>query len=242
MQTGRAPPHIADPRAECLRSASRAPRIAAITCQTCPRCARTSASGRHAFRFQASRARSECRAPAVPRRSGTDKEPAAASLPSRALPFPLNEAAADREINLRTQRRARSIVSREPHGIRMPGQHHVPWKNRSRASSKGMAWLPRSSKAPDSPNRRQFRRDLFGVHARRCLAGKSQQNGGVGRMAFPGKRQRAVKFGADGAHACPSVSPRLVANSSAARIGPTVCELDGPTPILNRSKTLVCTA
>ena len=27
----------------------------------------------------------------------------------------------------------------------------------------------------------------------------------------------------------------------AARIGPTVCELDGPMPILNRSKTLIAT-
>src|SRR5690606_8822516 len=29
------------------------------------------------------------------------------------------------------------------------------------------------------------------------------------------------------------------ANSAAARIGPTVCELEGPIPILNRSNTLI---
>ncbi len=32
------------------------------------------------------------------------------------------------------------------------------------------------------------------------------------------------------------------ANIPAATIGPTVCELDGPIPILNRSKTLMVTA
>src|SRR5262249_20589051 len=34
---------------------------------------------------------------------------------------------------------------------------------------------------------------------------------------------------------------RRTANSRAARIGPTVCELDGPMPILKRSKTLTAT-
>src|SRR3954470_20572073 len=38
----------------------------------------------------------------------------------------------------------------------------------------------------------------------------------------------------------PSVSSRS-ANRFAARIGPTVCELDGPMPILKMSKTLMCT-
>src|SRR4051794_25637586 len=36
-------------------------------------------------------------------------------------------------------------------------------------------------------------------------------------------------------------SRRRTANWRAARIGPTVCELDGPMPILNRSKTLNAT-
>ena len=30
-----------------------------------------------------------------------------------------------------------------------------------------------------------------------------------------------------------------MSNNAAARIGPTVCELEGPMPILNRSKTLI---
>jgi hypothetical protein len=30
-------------------------------------------------------------------------------------------------------------------------------------------------------------------------------------------------------------------NSAAARMGPTVCELEGPIPILNKSKTLIAT-
>ena len=38
-----------------------------------------------------------------------------------------------------------------------------------------------------------------------------------------------------------SDSASATANRFAARIGPTVCELDGPIPMLNRSKTLTVT-
>jgi hypothetical protein len=35
------------------------------------------------------------------------------------------------------------------------------------------------------------------------------------------------------------VAARFSVNNLAARIGPTVCELDGPMPILNMSKALI---
>lgn len=37
------------------------------------------------------------------------------------------------------------------------------------------------------------------------------------------------------------VAPSSATNRAAARIGPTVCELDGPMPTENRSKTLIVT-
>src|SRR5205814_2253145 len=43
------------------------------------------------------------------------------------------------------------------------------------------------------------------------------------------------------AAAKPSLSASAWVNIRAARIGPTVCELDGPIPTLNKSKTLTAT-
>ena len=40
----------------------------------------------------------------------------------------------------------------------------------------------------------------------------------------------------------PPDSARAIANIRAARMGPTVWELEGPMPILNRSKTLIAMA
>ena len=61
-------------------------------------------------------------------------------------------------------------------------------------------------------------------------------------MPWPGagRAERAVELDAQGGDPTEDVrSSSSSAKRFAARIGPTVCELDGPIPIENRSKTLI---
>ena len=69
--------------------------------------------------------------------------------------------------------------------------------------------------------------------------GQPEDHRRVGRMALAGERERAIQI--DATRATPPSGPRASSsrtNRWAAVIGPIVCELDGPMPILNRSKTL----
>jgi hypothetical protein len=73
------------------------------------------------------------------------------------------------------------------------------------------------------------------------LAGQAEQDGAVGGVALAGQSERSVELGLD---PLGPLEQRLLRRSAstkrqAAVIGPIVCELDGPTPILKRSKTLV---
>ena len=76
------------------------------------------------------------------------------------------------------------------------------------------------------------------VHRVGLVACQAEQHGLVAAVALAGGAERAVQACRTRAVAAswPSCCRRS-ANSRAARIGPTVCELDGPMPILNRSKT-----
>ena len=79
-----------------------------------------------------------------------------------------------------------------------------------------------------------------GVDRARILAGQAEQHRTVAAVPVPGRAERAEQFGPHRARAASSpLSRKPNANSRAAFIGPTVCELDGPMPILNRSKTLM---
>jgi tripartite-type tricarboxylate transporter receptor subunit TctC len=79
------------------------------------------------------------------------------------------------------------------------------------------------------------------ISRRGALAGLAALSVGQARAqtAFPSKPMTlVVPFPAGG----PSdVFGRLLAQGMAARIGPTVCELDGPMPMLKRSKMLTVT-
>src|SRR5580658_10226421 len=75
-----------------------------------------------------------------------------------------------------------------------------------------------------------------GIDAGRLVTRESEQNCAVRRVADASESQRSVELGLDARH--------MIEQASAAkltRIGPMVCELDGPTPILYRSNRLVVT-
>ena len=82
--------------------------------------------------------------------------------------------------------------------------------------------------------------DRRGIDGVRAHALESQQNGAIGAVAAAGQRQRAIQLRGDlgGAIATDRAPPSSSTKLRAAFIGPMVCELDGPMPILKISKTL----
>ena len=93
-------------------------------------------------------------------------------------------------------------------------------------------------------DRRDPLRDRIDVDRRRLVALEPEQDRLVAAVALAGEPEAAEQLDLHAAPCCaswPSASSRS-ANRRAARIGPTVCELDGPMPILKMSKTLMCTA
>ena len=77
------------------------------------------------------------------------------------------------------------------------------------------------------------------VHRLQVLPHQPEQHRAVGGMAAPGEREQAVERCAS-MRATDSSRPASASarTKRGTRIGPTVCELDGPIPTLNRSKTL----
>ena len=68
---------------------------------------------------------------------------------------------------------------------------------------------------------------------------KPNHDGGEGSVPFAGRGERPVHRDVEVVDPGMSPSRRSVAaKAAAARIGPTVCELDGPTPMEKRSNTL----
>ncbi len=116
------------------------------------------------------------------------------------------------------------------------------WKTRSRASSKAIRRLPSSVSAFASriPAMRP------GMVAGSMRSGASPSRPSSTALSLPWPLPVAPSEPNSSARTAwtrssrPS-SPRPCAKRSAARIGPTVCELEGPMPILNRSKTLMAT-
>ena len=64
------------------------------------------------------------------------------------------------------------------------------------------------------------------------MARKPQHTGAIGAVAFTGESQRTMERYADTPGALAALR-----NIRAAAMGPTVCELEGPMPILNSSNT-----
>lgn len=74
----------------------------------------------------------------------------------------------------------------------------------------------------------------------RLFAGEAQQDGAVGAVALAGESEEPCRETFTRAtRVRPPPSTISSRKRRAATIGPTVWELDGPMPILNRSKTLV---
>ena len=85
---------------------------------------------------------------------------------------------------------------------------------------------------------RQARLDLVRVDAVGQAAFQAQHHGLVGPVPLAGRAQRAVQLDPHAAHGGQRARPHQARGETAAIIGPTVCELEGPMPILNRSKAL----
>lgn len=85
--------------------------------------------------------------------------------------------------------------------------------------------------------------DLRRINRVRPFAHQPHDHRVVAAMANAGGRQRAIQLNFDALHLFQRArSRRFCTNNAAARMGPTVWELDGPMPILNRSKTLIAIA
>ena len=121
------------------------------------------------------------------------------------------------------------------------GRRSRQWNTRSRASDRTRS---RAAAQPDSrplrhvvDDARSARVDVDGVGP---SPREAEHHRLVGRVALAGEAERAEQL--DRTRATPAdraVCQQGSANAPAARIGPTVCELDGPMPILKMSKTLI---
>jgi hypothetical protein len=112
----------------------------------------------------------------------------------------------------------------------------------SRAQTNGTGKRPSSSRVSVS-RRAGCAADLRRVDGVRPLAHQAHDGGVVAAVADAGGRQRAVQLHFDAPHLFQhSTFAQRLTNRAAARMGPTVWELDGPMPILNRSKTLIAIA
>ena len=72
------------------------------------------------------------------------------------------------------------------------------------------------------------------------LPSKPSNNASKCAVSDTGQGKRAVHFNDNARHLCIQVfGIQQISKSAAAFIGPTVCELDGPMPILKISKILI---
>ena len=98
---------------------------------------------------------------------------------------------------------------------------------------------PANRQLPAFTNRREKARYCIHVDGVRLVSRQSKQYRLVAAVAFAGRAERTVQFHVK---TCGILEQPLAgeafANMRAARIGPTVCELEGPMPILNRSNAL----
>ena len=156
-----------------------------------------------------------------------------------------DEAAADRVVRLLQQLGARGVV-RATGSCRWRGRAAALRRCRTRSSSKDEGDLVRRRAACSRPVLLDPLHPVVGaldVHRARGVALQAEQHRLGGAVAVAGRAEGAVQLGADRRH-CGRAGPRSCsrrANIRAARIGPTVWELDGPMPIENRSKTEMAT-
>ena len=88
----------------------------------------------------------------------------------------------------------------------------------------------------------EFGFDVGGVDGVGSFAGEAEEDGAVGAVAYAGEGEGAVEIDADaGGARGGSEDSSSRTKRRAARMGPTVWELEGPMPILKSSKRLVFT-
>ena len=108
-------------------------------------------------------------------------------------------------------------------------------------SVKGMGWEPPSEMEDWCVRMRRAMASMVGgVDGVGGFAGEAEEDGAVGAVADAGEGERAVEIDEDAGGAVEEVcgvSSRT--KRRAARMGPTVWELEGPIPILKSSKRLV---
>ena len=178
----------------------------------------------------------------APVRNGCGR-PAGATASSPFHPGHRPRAAADRVIDALRQRSALPVDGQEPHAI---GMRAGLDRAQQAAEIEQMRHFleiddvgPGERQAQPLADPRQARLDLVRVDAVGQAAFQAQHHGLVGAVPLAGRAQRAVQLDPHAAHGGQrAVRARRAAKRLAAIIGPTVCELEGPMPILNRSKAL----
>ena len=154
------------------------------------------------------------------------------------LAFTDDEAAAHREERGTVQDLPVGVGDRERHAVGVPRQdgqrpqHHVLHPVRELHG-------PRQLQFPGLGDGSQPLLHLIGQDLLRVEALQAQQDGRHRAVAVPRRGERTVKVHPQRRHLGPASPEPLSssANTAAARIGPTVCELDGPIPMEKRSKT-----
>ena len=148
-----------------------------------------------------------------------------------------DESAADGKIGRAEERLpvTSNAVKRMPLGccVRAPGG--IIWSRWKRISAdRGREWCGgRAARASTRVGCFEFSVDGVGIERGRLFAEQAKHDGAIGGVARAGECERAVEFGMDfdrgGEEPRASSSRRKV---RAARMGPMVCELEGPIPTL----------
>ena len=155
-----------------------------------------------------------------------------------------DEAAADRVVDALDERRvapaAPSAVNRMPFAC--SGSFSRRWNTSDVAGSSSTSCLPSSLMRLRLRRRAATR---FATESTSTVAGSSPSSPRMTALSLPWplpvkpRLPNSSTFTPAICASWPSASSRS-ANRRAARIGPTVCELDGPMPILKMSKTEMC--
>ncbi len=152
-----------------------------------------------------------------------------------------DESAADAEVGPGERCSALGIVRDESHAVRMLRQRFSPMKQqvgRLIEWDLASAWQTERFGRTDPFD---ASRDTVDIHLFWSFALEPEQHRLVGAVSLARERERAVQMNLDStlSRSSKPESVNRSRNCRAARIGPTVCELLGPMPMVKRSRTLI---
>ena len=154
-----------------------------------------------------------------------------------------HEPATDGVVGAAAQLGAGPVVRREGHPVRVVRQRPAAVQRQIPIRVEVDLVRVEDVDPPLGPDPLDPRTDGVRVDSLRRLAGQPEQHRRAAAVAVPGGTQRAEQLGLHPRESLSSPSAfSPPTNVRAARIGPTVCELDGPIPTLKRSKTLIMAA